>query len=142
METLPLVRHSDVLILLGRSDGYVLLSGLFVGFFFFIFFPPLNESGLLMKSFHLSCLDRLLPRLVNPGVGNFFSCVMHAEVYTVISAISNAHNNSTLVSAVSEFQTVSLLMVFQGSGCRLFVIQMPARARYVCHQCEFQVLER
>lgn len=64
-----------------------------------------------MKSFHLSCLDRLLPRACEPWCWQF-SCVMHVEVYTVISAISNTHNNSMLVSAVSEFQTMALLMVF------------------------------
>lgn len=43
-----------------------------------------------MKSFHLSGLDGLLPRLVNLGAGNLLSsCALCAEVYTVILIIGN-----------------------------------------------------
>jgi len=71
-----------------------------------------------MKFFHLSCLDGLLPWLVSLGVGNFLSsCALRADVYMVISTIDNTQKKLD-TSLVSEFQIMSLLMVFQCSGCQ------------------------
>lgn len=84
-----------VLILLGSSGGVVVFF-VCCGFFsFFLFFVvvALSGSGVLMKSFHLSCLDGPLPQFANLGIGRLFSCILHAEVYTVISIIGNTQKS-------------------------------------------------